>query len=232
MLARGDTKATILTNDGVQVDLRVVPPDAYGNLLQHFTGSKAHNVAMREAAQKRGLKVSEWGIEDEETGEVRRMADEREVYAALGYAWIPPELREQAGELEAARKDELPELLEVGDLRGDLHTHTVASDGHQTVEQMADGRARAGLRVPRDHGPRLGRRHGHGPRRRGHHRPVRRSTSARSRGSSRRAAWCCSRASRRTSCPRATSTSRTRCSRSSTGSWRPCTAPAARPARR
>ena len=150
---------------------------------------------MREAAQKRGLKVSEWGIEDEETGEVRRMADEREVYAALGYAWIPPELREHAGELEAARKDELPELLEVGDLRGDLHTHTVASDGHQTVEQMADGRARAGLRVPRDHRPRLGRRHGHGPRR-GHRRAVRRSTSARSRGSSRRAAWRCSRASR------------------------------------
>ena len=137
VLSLGDTKATILTNDGVQVDLRVVPPDAYGNLLQHFTGSKAHNVAMREAAQKRGLKVSEWGIENEETGEVQRMADEREVYAALGYAWIPPELREQSGELEAARRDELPDLLEVGDLQGDLHTHTVASDGHQTVEQMA-----------------------------------------------------------------------------------------------
>ena len=135
VLARGDTKATILTNDGVQVDLRVVPPDVYGNLLQHFTGSKAHNVAMREAAQKRGLKVSEWGIEDEETGEVQRMADEREVYAALGYAWIPPELREQAGELEAARKDALPELL-----RGRRPARRPAH-AHRRLGRPPDGRA-------------------------------------------------------------------------------------------
>jgi DNA polymerase (family 10) len=138
VLARGDTKATIVTNDGIQVDLRVVPPDAYGNLLQHFTGSKAHNVALREAAQQRGLKVSEWGIENEETGEVRRMADEADVYAALGYAWIPPELREHGGELRAAREGALPRLLEVGDIRGDLHTHSTASDGHATVPQMAE----------------------------------------------------------------------------------------------
>jgi DNA polymerase (family 10) len=138
VLAKGDTKATIVTNDGIQVDLRVVPPDAYGNLLQHFTGSKAHNVALREAAQQRGLKVSEWGIEDEETGEVRRMADEAEVYAALGYAWIPPELREHAGELEAARTHALPALLQVEDIRGDLHTHTTASDGHASIEEMAE----------------------------------------------------------------------------------------------
>jgi DNA polymerase (family 10) len=138
--AQGPTKATVVGHDGLRYDLRVVPPESYGNLLQHFTGSKAHNVAMREAAVRRGLSVSEYGIAEVETGEVHSFADEEEVYAFLGYAWIPPELRENGGELEAARNSALPRLVELRDLRGDLHTHTTWSDGKDTLEAMV-GRA-------------------------------------------------------------------------------------------
>src|SRR3954463_4486745 len=110
--ARGDTKATVLSQDGLRFDLRVVPPEAYGNLLQHFTGSKHHNVALRERAVKDGLSVSEYSITVVETGEELTYADEAEVYTRLGYEFIPPELRENAGELEAARTGELPTLVE------------------------------------------------------------------------------------------------------------------------
>jgi DNA polymerase (family 10) len=120
----GTTKASVITHNGVQLDLRVVPLESYGNLLQHFTGSKGHNVRMREEAQKRGLSVSEWGITNEETGEVFRTPHEDEVYRHLGYQPIPPELRENNGELELARRNELPVLVEVGDMRGDLHLHS------------------------------------------------------------------------------------------------------------
>jgi DNA polymerase (family 10) len=120
----GTTKASVITHNGVQLDLRVVPLESYGNLLQHFTGSKGHNVRMREEAQKRGLSVSEWGITNEETGEVFRTPHEDEVYRHLGYQPIPPELREYNGELELARRNELPVLVEVGDMRGDLHLHS------------------------------------------------------------------------------------------------------------
>ncbi len=107
-----------------------MPLESYGNLLQHFTGSKAHNVRMREDAQRRGLSISEWGITDIESGTVYRTADEDEVYRHLGYQPIPPELREDTGELELARKDELPGLVELADIRGDLHLHSDgASDG-------------------------------------------------------------------------------------------------------
>src|SRR5207342_2620989 len=99
--ARGDTKATVVGQDGLRFDLRVVPPDCYGNLLQHFTGSKDHNVALREAAVRRGFSVSEYGVLHVESGETSQAADEEQVYAHLGYAWIPPELRENRGELEA-----------------------------------------------------------------------------------------------------------------------------------
>ena len=109
VVGRGDTKGSIVTHDGVQVDLRVVPPAAYGNLLQHFTGSKAHNVAMREDAVKRGLKVSEWGIETVETGEVFQTDDEDEVYRRLGYQPIPPEIREGTTELARARAGHDPD---------------------------------------------------------------------------------------------------------------------------
>jgi DNA polymerase (family 10) len=134
--ARGGTKATVVTQDGLRFDLRVVPPESYGNLLQHFTGSKDHNVALREAAVRRGLSVSEYGIAEVETGTVHAFADEEEVYRFLGYDWIPPELRENGGELEAARNGALPALVELRDLRGDLHTHTTWSDGKDTLEAM------------------------------------------------------------------------------------------------
>jgi DNA polymerase (family X) len=136
VVAKGPTKATVLSNEGLRFDLRVVPPESYGNLLQHFTGSKDHNVALRERAVKDGFSVSEYSITVTETGEELNFADEARVYEQLGYQFIPPELRENAGELEAARKGELPELVELHDVKGDLHTHTTWSDGRDTLEQM------------------------------------------------------------------------------------------------
>ncbi|HEY2937412.1 MAG TPA: DNA polymerase/3'-5' exonuclease PolX [Gaiellaceae bacterium] len=137
--AKGETKATVVSNDGLRFDLRVVPPESYGNLLQHFTGSKDHNVALRERAVKQGLSVSEYSITVVETGEELRYASEEKVYERLGYEWIPPELRENAGELEAARKGELPSLVEQRDVKGDLHLHSTWSDGKASLEEMALG---------------------------------------------------------------------------------------------
>jgi DNA polymerase (family X) len=137
VVAKGPTKATVLSNEGLRFDLRVVPPESYGNLLQHFTGSKDHNVALRERAVKDGLSVSEYSITVVETGEELTFAVEADVYKRLGYDFIPPELRENDGELEAARKDELPRLVELGEICGDLHSHTTHSDGRNTLEQMA-----------------------------------------------------------------------------------------------
>jgi DNA polymerase (family 10) len=127
------------THTGLPVDLRVVSPDNFGNMLQHFTGSAAHNVALREAAVRRGLHVSEYGILDDATGETLRCATEQEVYARLGLTYPEPELRENRGELAADFV--APQLVTVEDLRGDLHMHTIASDGRDTIEEMA----RAGL---------------------------------------------------------------------------------------
>ncbi len=136
--AKGGTKATVVSHDGLRFDLRVVPPECYGNLLQHFTGSKNHNVAMREEAQRRGLSISEYGVTEVESGAVHTFATEEELYEFLGYQFIPPELREAAGELEAARRGELPELVVEADLRGDLHAHTTwSADGKSTMEEMA-----------------------------------------------------------------------------------------------
>jgi DNA polymerase (family X) len=137
VVAKGPTKATVLSNEGLRFDLRVVPPESYGNLLQHFTGSKHHNLALRERAVKDGLSVSEYSITVVETGEELTYADEQQVYERLGYQFIPPELRENAGELQAARKGELPALVELSDIKGDLHAHTTYSDGRDTLEQMA-----------------------------------------------------------------------------------------------
>jgi DNA polymerase (family X) len=137
VVAHGDTKATVISNEGLRFDLRVVPPESYGNLLQHFTGSKDHNVALRERAVKDGLSVSEYSITVVETGEELRYQTEEEVYERLGYAWIPPELRENTGELDAARRGELPVLVEQGDVKGDLHLHSDWSDGRATIEEMA-----------------------------------------------------------------------------------------------
>jgi len=125
------------THNGISVDLRIVPPAAFGNLLQHFTGSQAHNVQLREEAVARGLSVSEHGITESESGEVTLCAEEAEVYERLGYAYIEPELREGRGELKAAREGKLPDLVSLDDVRGDLHSHTTLSDGRNSLEEMA-----------------------------------------------------------------------------------------------
>jgi DNA polymerase (family X) len=138
VVARGGTKATVLSNQGLRFDLRVVPPECYGNLLQHLTGSKLHNVALREDAVRHGFSVSEYGVKVVETGEVITHAEEADLYELLGYQFIPPELRENLGELEAARLGALPALVELGDLKGDLHSHTTwSADGKASVEEMA-----------------------------------------------------------------------------------------------
>ena len=145
VVAHGATKATVITRQGVRLDLRVVPPECFGNLLQHFTGSKEHNVAMREEAQRRGLSVSEYGVTVVETGEVHAFRDEESLYRFLGYSFIPPELRENGGELEAAREGALPALVELPDLRGEMHCHsTWSSDGKATIEEMAVAAAARG----------------------------------------------------------------------------------------
>jgi DNA polymerase (family 10) len=131
----GENAARGRTHTGIPVDLRVVTPDRFGNLLQHFTGSQAHNVALREAAVRRGLHVSEYGILDDATGETLACATEEEVYARLGLAYPEPELRENRGELDPGFTP--PRLITLEDIRGDLHSHTVASDGRNTIEEMA-----------------------------------------------------------------------------------------------
>ena len=125
------------THNGVSVDLRIVAPAAFGNLLQHFTGSQAHNVQLREEAVARGLSVSEHGIRESESGEVETCETEQAVYARLGYEYIEPELREGRGELKAGCEGKLPDLVELGDIKGDLHSHTTLSDGRDSLEEMA-----------------------------------------------------------------------------------------------
>lgn len=134
---RGDNGATAMSQAGLAVDLRIVPPAQFGNLLQHFTGSKAHNVALRTQAQARGIRVSERGILNEETGELVRCATEAEVYETLGLTFVPPELREDRGELQLG-PGEVPQLIELADLRGDLHLHSTKSDGRASIREMAE----------------------------------------------------------------------------------------------
>src|SRR4051812_47203460 len=134
----GEAGARAVTHNGVPVDFRIVPPENWGNLLQHLTGSGKHNEAMRTAAVKAGFHVSEYGVIDDSTETTHSCATEEEVYELLGMQFIPPELRENRGELDAARRGELPVLVEPSDVRGELHCHTVASDGRQTIEQMVE----------------------------------------------------------------------------------------------
>ncbi|SEP20018.1 DNA polymerase/3'-5' exonuclease PolX [Nitrosovibrio sp. Nv6] len=134
-LAAGGTRASVILKCGMQVDLRVVPRESYGAALHYFTGSKAHNIAVRYIAQKRGLKINEYGVYQ---GKKRIAGDSEEsVYRAVGLSYIPPELRENRGEIAKARVGRLPHLVEPGDLRGDLHAHTKATDGHNTLREMA-----------------------------------------------------------------------------------------------
>jgi DNA polymerase (family 10) len=135
VLAKGETRSTVVLKCGLQVDLRVLEPECYGAALQYFTGSKAHNIEIRRLAQDRKLKVSEYGVfkDDERVAG----ATEESVYASVGLPWIAPELRENRGEIEAARAGKLPKLVELDDLKGDLHAHTKATDGHNSVHEMA-----------------------------------------------------------------------------------------------
>jgi DNA polymerase (family X) len=132
-----ESGARATTHNGVKVDLRIVAPDAYGNLLQHFTGSADHNIQLRERAVAMGLSVSEHGIAEVETGDVARYRTEAEVYERIGLAYIEPELREGTGEIGAAAAGTLPDLVSAADLRGDLHCHTTLSDGTASLEEMA-----------------------------------------------------------------------------------------------
>jgi DNA polymerase (family 10) len=142
--AGGDAGARGVTHNGLRIDFRVVEPDQYGNVLQHLTGSKQHNVELREYAVRRGLHVSEYGVEEDGSGVVHRCRTEEQVYEALDLPYIEPELREGRGELQAARSGSLPRLVEEADLRGDLHSHTTLSDGRSSLEDMARAAAARG----------------------------------------------------------------------------------------
>jgi DNA polymerase (family 10) len=142
---RGDTKLMAKTHTGLSLDLRVVPPESYGNLLQHFTGSADHNVALRGYAQRLGYKISEYHVEHLESGRLITCATEAEVYELVGLSYIPPELRENQGEIEAAEAGSLPVLIELPDVRGDLHVHSDWTDGRATMEQMALAARERGL---------------------------------------------------------------------------------------
>jgi DNA polymerase (family 10) len=143
LLSSGPTRASAVLKCGLQVDVRLVPEESYGSALQYFTGSKAHNIELRRLSQDRGLKLNEYGVF---RGEKRIAGDtEESVYRAVGLPWIAPELRENQGEIEAARRGLLPKLVERDDLRGDLHCHTTASDGHNSLEEMARAAREAGL---------------------------------------------------------------------------------------
>jgi DNA polymerase (family 10) len=142
VIARGETRATVIIEGGVQVDIRAVPAASYGAALQYFIGSKQHSVRLRTLAQDRGLKLNEYGVF---RGEKRLGGrDEKEVYRSLGMDVMPPEMREDRGEIEAALEGRLPKLVEIDDLRGDLHTHTTYSDGQSTVAEMVEAAARLG----------------------------------------------------------------------------------------
>jgi DNA polymerase (family X) len=143
VLSQGPTRGTVVLSNGLHVDIRVVGAESYGAALQYFTGSKPHNIAIRRMAQERGLKINEYGVFRGRS----RIAGETEesVYKAVGLPWIPPELREDRGEIEAAAAGALPILVELADLKGDLHTHSRASDGHDSIEQMALAARERGL---------------------------------------------------------------------------------------
>ncbi|MFD4601507.1 DNA polymerase/3'-5' exonuclease PolX [Streptomyces sp. NPDC058464] len=157
VIGQGGTKTSVRTGRGLNVDLRVVPPDSWGAALQYFTGSKAHNIRTREIAVHQKLKLSEYGLFDVESGEKIVSGTEEEVYARLGLPWIPPTLREDRGEIEAGLRDELPELVTEADLRGDLHTHTDLTDGLAPLEEMAEAAAARGYAyyAVTDHAPDL-----------------------------------------------------------------------------
>lgn len=157
VLAHGDTKSSVVVGSGLQIDLRVVPLEVWGAALIYFTGSKAHNIRIREMAVRAGLKLSEYGLFDAASGDRIAAATEEEVYARLGLPWVPPLLREDRGEVEAALDGALPRLLELADIRGDLHTHTDLTDGTAPLEHMLEAAAAKGYAyyAVTDHAPDL-----------------------------------------------------------------------------
>jgi DNA polymerase (family 10) len=160
VLARGGTKQRVRLRSGIEMDLRVVPDESYGAAMQYFTGSKEHNIVIRRRAQERGFKLNEYGLfRDDELVAGRT---EEEVYAAVGLPWIPPELRENRGEIELAEQHQLPNLIEVNDIRGDLHMHTTATDGTASILEMAQAAKSRGLKyiAITDHSKRVTMAHG------------------------------------------------------------------------
>ena len=157
VLARGDTKSSVLTRSGLQVDLRVIPLEVWGAAMIYFTGSKAHNIRIREMAVRAGLKLSEYGLFVAKSGELIVAETEEEVYARLGLPWIPPTMREDRGEVEAALEGSLPTVVQRKDLRGDLHTHTNLTDGVAPLERMLEAAAahRYAYYAVTDHAPNL-----------------------------------------------------------------------------
>lgn len=144
VMARGETKQTVILHSGLQLDLRVVPAESYGAALQYFTGSKEHNIVMRRRAQDRDLKLNEWGVFRGEKSIAGKT--EEDVYAAVDLPWIPPELRENRGEIELAEAGKLPKLIELDDIQGDLHMHTTATDGTASILEMAEAAKARGLK--------------------------------------------------------------------------------------
>src|SRR5580658_2008458 len=138
MIAKGENKVSFHLSNGLQVDVRLLPSASYGAALQYFTGSKAHNVSLRQRALKMGYTLSEWALARLDDESVVAAATEEEIYASLGMDWMPAELRENLGEIEAAARHALPRLIEKSDIRGDLHMHTTATDGHNSIREMAD----------------------------------------------------------------------------------------------
>ncbi|MEK7851030.1 MAG: DNA polymerase/3'-5' exonuclease PolX, partial [Deltaproteobacteria bacterium] len=162
VVARGETKSSVVLKNGMQADVRVMEKKAFGAALQYFTGSKAHNVAIRDRAKRMGLKISEYGVFREMDDKWITGEKEEEVYKAVGLPWIPPELRENRGEIEAAEKGSLPELIKVEDIKGDLHVHTRESDGGNTIEELVDYAVKKGYEyiAITDHSKAVGIAHG------------------------------------------------------------------------
>lgn len=144
ILAKGETKSSVMTRHGIQVDVRVVEPEAFGAALAYFTGSKAHNIRLRDMARRKALKISEYGVFEERTGKRIAGGEEEDIYDVLGLPFIVPELREDAGEIEAALQGQLPDLITVDDIRGDLHVHSTWSDGAHAIEEVAEAAQRRG----------------------------------------------------------------------------------------
>ena len=144
MIAKGENKVSFHLSNSLQVDVRLLPSDCYGAALQYFTGSKAHNVSLRQRALKMGYTLSEWALARLDDNTTVAAATEEEIYSALGMDWMPPELRENLGEIEAAARHELPRLIEQADLQGDVHMHTTATDGHNSIREMAEAALKRG----------------------------------------------------------------------------------------